>query len=109
MTLRNTQNFKQMHSATIWNSNMKKREDSKREVTIHPNPARDEVLICGMARMEVAAIAAWTRSGQAISLKEKQNGTIDVSHLRPGLYSLVITCWDGSMISKRISIRRKAS
>lgn len=85
---------------------MKKKEDLKREVYIRPNPAKDEVQIYGMARMEVATIAVWTRSGHAISLKEKQNGTIDVSHLRPGLYSLVITCWDGSMISKRISIRR---
>jgi len=90
-----------------WNSNMKKTDDLKREVTIHPNPATDEVQIGGMARMQVATITAWTRSGQAIALKEKQNGTVDVSHLKRGLYSLVITCWDGSMISKRISIRRK--
>ncbi|PSL24330.1 putative secreted protein (Por secretion system target) [Dyadobacter jiangsuensis] len=86
--------------------NMKRTDDLKREVTISPNPARDEVRISGMSRMEVATIVAWTRSGQAISLKEKQNGTVDVSHLKRGLYSLVITCWDGSMISKRISIRK---
>ncbi|OJV14487.1 MAG: hypothetical protein BGO21_17355 [Dyadobacter sp. 50-39] len=92
--------------AAIWNLDKKKTVESKRDVTISPNPARDEVQLCGMARMEVATIAVWTRAGQAISLKEKRNGTIDVSHLRPGLYSLVITCWDGSMISKRISIRR---
>lgn len=85
---------------------MKKTEDLKRDITISPNPARDEVQINGMTRMEVATIVVWTRAGQAISLKEKRNGRIDVSHLRPGLYSLVITCWDGSMISKRISIRR---
>ncbi|SEI97876.1 hypothetical protein SAMN05216327_10585 [Dyadobacter sp. SG02] len=85
---------------------MKKKEDLKREVILHPNPATDEVRISGMARMEVATIVAWTRSGHAISLREKQNGTVDVSHLKRGLYSLVITCWDGSMISKRISIRK---
>lgn len=85
---------------------MKKTEDWKREVYIHPNPATDEVRIDGVARMEVATIVAWTRSGQAISLKEKRNGTIDVSHLKRGLYSLVITCWDGSIVSKRISIHK---
>ncbi|WP_090152478.1 T9SS type A sorting domain-containing protein [Dyadobacter soli] len=85
---------------------MKKTEDLKREVTISPNPARDEVRIGGVKRMEIASIVVWTRSGHAITLREKQNGTIDVSHVKPGLYSLVVTCWDGSMIAKRISIRR---
>jgi len=85
---------------------MKKKDDLKREIMLDPNPAKDEVRISGMARMEIATIVAWTRSGQAISLREKQNGTVDVSHLKRGLYSLVITCWDGSMISKRISIRK---
>lgn len=85
---------------------MKKIAGIKREVIISPNPASEEVRISGVARMEVASIAIWSRSGHYISLKEKRNGTVDVSQVKPGLYSLVITCWDGSMISKRISIRR---
>ena len=67
-------------STATWNSDMKKKEDLKREVYIRPNPAKDEVQIYGMARMEVATIAVWTRSGHAISLKEKQNGNTNRHH-----------------------------
>lgn len=85
---------------------MKKAEDLKREVIVYPNPATDEVRIGGVKRRDIEAIVAWSRTGQPISLKEKQNGAIDVSRLGTGLYTLIVTCWDGSRIAKRVSIRR---
>lgn len=86
---------------------MKKPEELRRDASIYPNPAADEVQINGVERREIANVTIWTRAGHPIRLKQKPGGAVDVSKLARGLYSLVITCKDGSTIAKRISIRRK--
>ncbi|MCB9019576.1 MAG: T9SS type A sorting domain-containing protein, partial [Chitinophagales bacterium] len=54
-------------------------------LTLHPNPATDQLFVEGLASYPDAVWSTYSISGQTIPL-DLRNGQADISHLPPGIY-----------------------
>jgi hypothetical protein len=70
---------------------------------VYPNPAENSIRIDGTK--EIRTVTASNTLGNEVTLKTKGNNSFEVSHLRPGFYTLQITNNDNS-ISRSIFIKK---
>ncbi|MBR3730550.1 MAG: T9SS type A sorting domain-containing protein [Bacteroidales bacterium] len=77
-------------------------EQDQQQVSLCPNPAKENVLIKGI---ELAEVQVYNALGQLV--KTVQNAyEINVSDLLEGIYLLRITAADGECYTKRVAVRR---
>jgi hypothetical protein len=74
-------------------------KNSKKDIRIYPNPAKDIVIIEGVSK---AKIEVFNLQGQAVkhmNVSESKN-SLDISALTNGLYSIKITTAEGTFVKK---------
>jgi|GEM_PF-2298788 len=72
-------------------------------LTLHPNPATDQLLLEGLASYPDAVWSTYSISGQTISL-DLRNGQADISHLPPGIYLTTVHTRQGIWREKWVKL-----
>jgi hypothetical protein len=60
-------------------------------LTIYPNPAHDDLRILAGSALAGGQVRVYDISGKQVIALQRVNGHVDVSQLRPGVYTLVIS------------------
>jgi hypothetical protein len=60
-------------------------------LTIYPNPAHDDLRILAGSALAGGQVRVYDISGKQVIALQRANGHVDVSQLRPGVYTLVIS------------------
>ena len=72
-------------------------------LTLHPNPATDQLFLEGLAGYPDAAWSTCSISGQTIPL-DLGNGQADISHLPPGIYLTTVQTQQGIWREKWVKL-----
>ena len=72
-------------------------------LTLHPNPATDQLILEGLASYPDAVWSTYSISGQAIPL-DLGNGQADISHLPPGIYLTTVQTQQGIWREKWVKL-----
>ena len=72
-------------------------------LTLHPNPATDQLFLEGLASYPDAVWSTYSISGQTISL-DLRNGQADISHLPPGIYLTTVHTRQGIWREKWVKL-----
>ncbi len=66
------------------------RKETSPSIELYPNPARDYVYIDRL-RDEVLEVELYSQGGQLLQQQKLPEARLDIAHLKPGLYILVVT------------------
>ena len=78
--------------------------DAENKLIIFPNPAQDELNI-SFEGYTIEEIAIYTLTGQQILKAKPANGTIDISHLQPGMYFVEVTI-ENTKVRQKLLVQR---
>jgi len=79
--------------------------NSKDYLSIFPNPAKHKVSISTDDGKEVDEVTIYTLTGQQVLQKRHVDGTIDISHLQPGMYIVEVTI-ENTRIRQKLLVQR---
>jgi hypothetical protein len=75
-------------------------------VSIYPNPVSDRLFVESKTPEQIREMQLLTINGKSVCKSSGGTREIDVRHLEPGVYILIVTHLDGSKLSKKVMIRR---
>ena len=78
-------------------------ENGSFSLTLHPNPATDQLILEGLASYPDAVWNTYSISGQAIPL-DLRKGQADISHLPPGIYLTTVQTHQGIWREKWVKL-----
>ena len=75
------------------------------EITTYPNPVTDKLLISNYAKVKEVSLN--NTSGTKLLQKEKVSSEgVDVSSLKPGIYIVTLTLFDGTISTHKVAVTR---
>ncbi|WP_254560989.1 T9SS type A sorting domain-containing protein [Dyadobacter diqingensis] len=75
------------------------------EITTYPNPVIDKLLISNYAKVKQMSLN--NTSGTKLLQKEKVSSEgVDVSNLKPGIYIVTLTLFDGTISTHKVAVTR---